>query len=316
MNNPLVSIIIPTYNRAHLINETLDSILAQTYSIWECLIIDDGSSDCSDKVVGEYLKKDLRFKYYKRPLTKLKGANSCRNYGFELSKGDLIKWFDSDDIMLPDHLEIACDKLINDNFDFVITETLNFDHDTNEFLGKQFNFDKNEAVVTAENFALNRIGWMTVDFLGTRKIVENIKFNEDIFYGDEYNFFIKLLHQPFKGCFLNKTVTHRRIHSGSITIKSLENIKKKNIVISILKIQTANDLIVYQNKELIRWFLSGYMRYSFELANAKINVPFLRLGFKLICKYYSVQRGILFLVAFSGAKFFNKGYNIMKYARR
>ncbi len=51
---PLVSIIIPTYNRAHLIGETLDSVLAQTYQNWECIVVDDGSSDNTEEVVGSY----------------------------------------------------------------------------------------------------------------------------------------------------------------------------------------------------------------------------------------------------------------------
>jgi glycosyltransferase involved in cell wall biosynthesis len=314
--NQLISIIIPTFNRAHIIDETLDSILKQTYANWECIIVDDGSIDNSINVIDVYLKKDSRFIYYHRPSSLPKGANSCRNYGFEVSKGNLIKWFDSDDIMLPNHLEIACNKLVNEKLDFVITETLNFDNTTKAFLGNQFNFDKNKEVVSAENFALNRIGWMTVDFLGTRKIVENINFNECIFYGDEYNFFIKLLHQPFKCGYINEIVTHRRIHKGSITLESLENDIGQKVTISTLKYQTAKDLIVYNNKKLIRWFLSGYMRYAFELGLENVTIPFKRSGFKLICKYFSLSRGFAFLVALFGAKYLKSGYKIMKYARK
>lgn len=105
MNNALISIIIPTYNRAHLISDTLQSVLSQTYANWECLVIDDGSTDETEKVVAEFCKKDQRFKFYKRPDSMLKGANSCRNYGFELSSGEFINWFDSDDMMLEDFLE-------------------------------------------------------------------------------------------------------------------------------------------------------------------------------------------------------------------
>ena len=101
----LVSIIMPTYNRAHLIGQTLDSVLAQTYPNWECIIVDDWSTDTSDEVVGEYVKKDSRFQYYQRPKDRKKGPNSCRNYGLELSKGEFVKWFDSDDIMHPKFLE-------------------------------------------------------------------------------------------------------------------------------------------------------------------------------------------------------------------
>ena len=63
MDNPLVSIIIPTYNRAHLISETLDSVLAQTYTNWECIVVNDGSPDDTEKVAKRWVEKDSRFKY-------------------------------------------------------------------------------------------------------------------------------------------------------------------------------------------------------------------------------------------------------------
>lgn len=96
---PLVSIIIPTYNRSHLICETLDSVLAQTYPNWECIIVDDGSTDNTDAVVGDYVKKDCRFQYCFRPESKQKGPSSCRNYGWEKSRGEFIIFLDSDDIL-------------------------------------------------------------------------------------------------------------------------------------------------------------------------------------------------------------------------
>lgn len=102
--NPLISIIIPTYNRASLLSETLDSVRTQTYQNWECIVIDDGSTDDTRNILLNYIEKDSRFSYHSRPLDMSKGANSCRNYGFELSKGEFINWFDSDDVMLPDFL--------------------------------------------------------------------------------------------------------------------------------------------------------------------------------------------------------------------
>ncbi len=95
----LVSIIIPTYNRAHLICETLNSVLAQSYKNWECIVVDDGSTDETLEIVQYYLDKDSRFQYHHRPKTRPKGANSCRNYGFELCKGKYIQWLDSDDLI-------------------------------------------------------------------------------------------------------------------------------------------------------------------------------------------------------------------------
>ncbi|WP_067148392.1 glycosyltransferase family 2 protein [Pseudotamlana agarivorans] len=104
MSEPLISIIIPTFNRAHLIRGTLDSVLAQTYTNWECLVVDDGSTDGTDAIMAEYCAKDARFQYYHRPKDRLPGGNAARNYGFEVSKGEYVNWFDDDDIMLPEFI--------------------------------------------------------------------------------------------------------------------------------------------------------------------------------------------------------------------
>lgn len=101
----LVSIIIPTYNRTHLLGGTLDAVIAQTHKNWECIVVDDGSSDYTEELLEFYCEKDSRIQFHKRPEGRIKGANSCRNYGFVISKGDFINWFDSDDVMLPEFLK-------------------------------------------------------------------------------------------------------------------------------------------------------------------------------------------------------------------
>lgn len=115
----VVSIVIPTYNRSHLIGETINSIQKQTYQKWECLIIDDGSIDDTENVVKRYCEVDLRINYYKRPDSLSKGANSCRNYGYELSRGEFINWFDDDDVMLENFLENKVNHF-TDGLQFVI----------------------------------------------------------------------------------------------------------------------------------------------------------------------------------------------------
>lgn len=315
-NIPKISIIIPVYNCKFFINQTLDSIINQTFDDWECILVDDHSTDNVFSILKEYEKKDKRFKVFLRPLTIRKGANACRNYGFLQTKGLYIKWFDCDDIMLPNHLEIAFHTLVGNTLDFVVTDTLNFNHDTNEFIGKTYDFDRKNDSITAENLAIKRIGWITDDFLGTRELVENIKFNENIIsLGDEYNFFIRILHQPFKAVFINEILTHRRVHKDSITNIDTEKSNKYFAIIANLKYQTALDLVAYRDVKLIRWFLSGYMRYSFMLAIENKTIPYKNEAFKLICKYYSFSKGIAFVLALILGHYFNKGYNIMKYAR-
>jgi glycosyltransferase involved in cell wall biosynthesis len=311
-----IAIIIPVYNREHLLTYTLESIIGQSFTDWECILVDDHSSDASFEVMEEYQKKDARFKAYKRPSELKKGANSCRNFGYTKSIAPLIKWFDSDDIMLWNHLEIAYQTLIEKNLDFVVTDTVNFDHDTHVLLDKPYSFDRTKLSITAENLAFIRIGWITDDFLGTRKIVDSVRFNENITDGDEYNFFIKVLQNQVKGAFIIQILTHRRIHTDSISFTNRQNDINYMSILATLKYQTANDLVAYDNKELIRWFLSGYMRISFDLALAYKTLPYKKEAFKLICKYHSVTKGSAFIMALFLGKHFKKGYNIMKYARK
>lgn len=104
MDNPLVSIIIPTYNRCYIIGETLDCILAQTYTNWECIVIDDSSIDNTKLLLKFYSEKDGRIKFHIRPNDIRNGASSCRNYGLKHAKGDYIQYLDSDDLLHKDKL--------------------------------------------------------------------------------------------------------------------------------------------------------------------------------------------------------------------
>src|SRR5690554_2207297 len=110
---PLVSIIIPTFNRAHLIGETLDSVIAQTYQNWECIVVDDGSTDHTAEIMANYLAKDSRFQYHHRPKNRPAGGNAARNFGFGVSKGEYINWLDSDDLFLPDKLSVQMEYMLH-----------------------------------------------------------------------------------------------------------------------------------------------------------------------------------------------------------
>lgn len=103
MEQPLVSIIIPTFNRAILIGETLIYVLSQTYENWECIVVDDGSNDDTKEVVEQYSKKDNRIKYLIN--SQKKGAQGARNTGLITASGKFIIFFDSDNVMFKDYLE-------------------------------------------------------------------------------------------------------------------------------------------------------------------------------------------------------------------
>lgn len=97
----LISIIIPCYNQAQFLPETLQSVLDQTYSNWECIIVNDGSPDNSEEIALEWCKKDSRFRYHKKENG---GISSARNAGLILAKGDYIQFLDSDDLLEKDKL--------------------------------------------------------------------------------------------------------------------------------------------------------------------------------------------------------------------
>lgn len=99
MNKPKVSIIIPIFNSSKTIKETLNSVLNQTFNSWECIIVDDGSTDNSSNIVINFCKKNERFIFFSRPEEKTKGPSSCRNFGLEQAKGAYIIFLDSDDLL-------------------------------------------------------------------------------------------------------------------------------------------------------------------------------------------------------------------------
>jgi len=191
---PLVSIIIPTYNRAHLINETLNSVLDQTYTHWECIVIDDDSIDNTAKTVTAYCNKDKRFQYHQRPNNRPKGANACRNYGFELSKGDYINWFDGDDIMLPLKLEVQIKELHNSSYDFTICQTTVFDIEKNQEIGLRAPKLKSDNIF--EDYIKYKIFWLTGAPLWKRQFLEKkaLIFDETLQQAQDYDFHMRVLY--------------------------------------------------------------------------------------------------------------------------
>ena len=101
--NPLVSVILLTYNRADMLPRAIDSILAQTYKNWELIIINDGSTDGTSKVMNEYALKDKRIKTFENDGNKK--IVYSRNRGLSEAKGKYIAWVDDDDIAEPNKLE-------------------------------------------------------------------------------------------------------------------------------------------------------------------------------------------------------------------
>ena len=100
---PSVSVVIPTYNRAHRVEKAIRSVQAQTYPDFEIIVVDDGSTDNTDSVMDRLIKEDSRIRFMKQPVNR--GAQAARNRGIRESRGEWIAFLDSDDQWLPKGLE-------------------------------------------------------------------------------------------------------------------------------------------------------------------------------------------------------------------
>lgn len=126
-----ITIVIPTYNRAGVIKRTLDSFLNQTFQDWECLVVDDHSTDNTQEVILEYCRKDGRFHYLLNERTK--GAQGARNTGLYQAQGEWITFFDSDDYAFPEMLCTLFSMTSND-IDIVTSKANVVDFDSDKIL--------------------------------------------------------------------------------------------------------------------------------------------------------------------------------------
>lgn len=118
-DNGLVSIVMPSYNTAGYIRESLESVLHQSYPYWELIIVDDCSTDNTDEIIKPYLT-DSRIRYLKNE--KNSGAAVSRNYALREAKGKWIAFLDSDDLWQPEKLEKQIEFMISNGYKFTCTD--------------------------------------------------------------------------------------------------------------------------------------------------------------------------------------------------
>jgi glycosyltransferase involved in cell wall biosynthesis len=218
MNNPKVSIIMATYNRSQFIFESLLSIQNQTFSDWECLIIDDGGTDNTLEVITPLLEKDYRFKYFLRTNDYLKGLPGTRNYGLDIAKGDFIIFFDDDDLVHPLNLELCLFELNKNDVSYcrylreVFFGEFKFEFDLSKEYASFF-IDEND-ILRVLNYELPfnscAVLWKKECFLNHR-YVEHLK------YSEEWELYSRILTSGIKGISIEKTLFYGRKHLNSVT---------------------------------------------------------------------------------------------------
>jgi len=266
----LITIIIPTYNRAQIIEETLLSIQKQTYPNWECIIVDDNSDDKSEEVISKFTKKDSRFSFYRKPAGLMpKGPSASRNYGLKMAKGEYINFFDSDDLMLPFKLERDLEMIKSGDYDFTISQTQFFYPSGDS--GKEFWNDKLWSMDPLNDFILLRIGWSTNSPLWKRKSLceKGLTFDEALITGDDFFFHIEALQKGLTPIISKEITVHQR--GEGLRLENFPNKEpfKLKINFSLLQDKRFNlkqetiDILKCQN---LRWISGAYKKKNYKTA--------------------------------------------------
>ena len=212
MNLQLISVIVPCYNQAQYLSEALESVLQQTYTNWECLIINDGSQDNTKEVAEEWQQSDSRFKHlYKEN----GGLSSARNYGIENSKGNYILLLDADDKYHSTFMEKGIRILLNNPKVGVITSWLQKFDDKNNFYHIYKTPGGNKASFLFDNLSIGTSLFRKECWLETGGYDEKMKKGYE-----DWEFYIRLT-QKWNVEVIPEVLFYYRKHSDSMVKEAI-----------------------------------------------------------------------------------------------
>ncbi|MBP3406922.1 MAG: glycosyltransferase family 2 protein [Kiritimatiellae bacterium] len=228
---PTVSIIVPTYNSEKYINTCVDSLLAQTCSNIEIIVVDDGSVDSTPEKLKKY-SDDGRVRVVTQ---KNSGVSAARNAGVAIARGEFVSFVDSDDVMHPDYIEKCLCLARSDDCEFVLIDVAEFDDGEkltfNSLDGN--NFD--EVVSPLEYYLDNGFKGGMSSMLVRRRLIQGLQFPEGVSKGEDLCFSYSLLARLKNGRHLHGPAYFYRRTEGSLdrtamTLKdvvSLANIMRR-----------------------------------------------------------------------------------------
>ncbi|OCA84624.1 glycosyltransferase family 2 protein [Bacillus sp. FJAT-27986] len=255
----MISVIIPTYNRANVISRSIKSVLEQTYRDIELIIIDDNSSDNTDQVISRF--NDSRIKYIK--LDNNKGACFARNYGVEISKGEYIAFQDSDDYWLPMKLEKQIKFLQENNYDLVSCQIR-----INK--GNEYRIFPRVELINDDNIYIqNYVSTQTI--LCKRECFNRYKFDENLPRFQDWDFILGII-KEFKVGVVTEPLVDVFLQENSISkdpkkaILALEEFIQKHAINNKVKAHYFRLLGVYK--------LQDNQPYSSDIRKSFFKYPF------------------------------------------
>ena len=257
----LVSVIIPTYNRAELIARSVQSILKQTYKNIELIIVDDGSTDNTEEIVKKF--DDSRVIYIKQ---ENQGACAARNNGIDYAKGEFIAFQDSDDVWHEDKLEkqINCLKGTGADMCFCCMRQIN-DHTCSEIIGNKF---KNGFISSS----VSVLGIGTQSFCAYSYVFKTEKFDDGMPRLQDFEIMIRI-QRKFKIYYMDVALVDYYIQDDSIS----SNPKKLVMACEMILNKHNNNLTKECRKEMA--FL--LLRDGFLLKSRCLQINNFNLAYKL-----------------------------------
>ena len=234
IKSPLVSIIVPCYNVEKYIDKGLESILNQTYSNWECIVINDGSKDNTENEIKNWTNKDTRFTLISQ---ENKGLSGARNTGLKNVNGDCIFFFDPDDLLDKDCLNNLT-ELYNSEIDIVIGKSAEVYDQTTTIINTLEHYDTTNKVINDTNFielALKKpfsvVAWNKL-YKSEFIFSNNLSFKDGVVHEDELWFF-KTMYSAKNIVFNSEVTYYYNIGNQSSITKnySVKNLKSYLTVI-------------------------------------------------------------------------------------
>lgn len=247
--NSLITVIVPVYNVKNYLNACINSILEQTYSNLEIILVDDGSTDGSQDICDFYAKKDIRVKVFH---TKNGGVARARNIGLEHATGDFISFIDSDDVINKSFYTVMLNLIQDCNVDVAMCSMQRFSEDSEiNDLQIAASLDDSQVVNTemARAAVFGEYSMMytsSSNKLYCKKNVEGLRFAEGRIYEDAH-FIKQLLASPITIAHLDAPLYYYRYVKSSILHKK---ITKQNYDICTLHEEYAEEYISTGNQEL------------------------------------------------------------------
>jgi glycosyltransferase involved in cell wall biosynthesis len=296
---PLVSVIIPMYNCEGLISDTLNSVQNQTYSNWECIIVDDGSTDLSGQIVIKYCKIDDRFQYYKKQNA---GPSCARNLGLKKSKGEFIQYLDSDDVIPNHRLKLMIEKYENTENNIILYSDLlvgdNSDiYNTSRFSART-SLDRDIDFKLMYRHFGNDILFIPGCILFPRDSLNNVLWDETLTHSEDWDYYLKVTrinHFYFRHIPID--LFYYRNSSNSLS-KNLVKIYESNFKI-LERYRNSGNIIDYCRKSGI-FFCRNLINYK-KRKIYKIVFPFSLIDRKSIISFLlfplSLIYSLLYLVS-------------------